>query len=175
MVVLGYPTIPNAKDTVPTTYGGDVMNVHQEYKKGTNVAASDPTKKVSIGTETRYKNGMMQIWMTNQVNVIKFMSPTITNDIQISFPTNMDNVDPNEVLFREVAAEIENKVIDGTKNTITNVINAVAKQVRLVNEGTEPVADSTNVPFYRKDIDANNQAVYISKLENNVAVKVRVA
>lgn len=174
-MVTGYPTIPNAKETVPTTFGGDVMNVHQEYASGSNVAASDPTKKRSVGTETRYKSGMLQIYMTNQVNVIKFLSPTIANDVEISYPTNMDNAASNEFLFREVAAEIENKVIDGTKNSIINVIEAIAKQVRLVNEvGTEPTATTLQVPLYRKDLDANNQAIYISKLENNVAVKVRV-
>ena len=174
-MVTGYPTISNPKETIPTTFGGDVMNVHQEYAKGTNVAASDPTKKRTIGTETRYKDGMLQVYMTNQVNTLKFLSPNMPTNVSLSFPTNMDSVDPNEYLFREVAAEIENKVIDGTKNTILNVINAIAKQVRLINETTEPVATTLQSPFYRKDIDVNNQAIYISKLENGVAVKVRVA
>jgi hypothetical protein len=42
------------------------------------------------------------------------------------------------------------------------------------NTGTEPTATATDLPLYRKDIDANNQAIYYSKIENGVVIKVRV-
>lgn len=47
--------------------------------------------------------------------------------------------------------------------------------IRLINEAVEPTATTGAVPFYRTDIDVNNQAVYISKLENGVPVRIRVA
>jgi hypothetical protein len=48
--------------------------------------------------------------------------------------------------------------------------------VHLVNEtGVEPTATALDVPMYRKDIDANNNAIYVSKLENGTLIKVRIA
>ena len=47
--------------------------------------------------------------------------------------------------------------------------------IRLINEAVEPTATTTSLPLYRTDIDVNNQAVYISKLENGSPIKIRIA
>ena len=54
--------------------------------------------------------------------------------------------------------------------TLTN-----STTLRLLNEAVEPTATTTSTPVYRHDIDVNNQAIYVSRLENGVAVKFRLA
>lgn len=46
--------------------------------------------------------------------------------------------------------------------------------IELLDVSSEPVANTTVNHIYREDIDANNHAGYISKLENGSAIKVRV-
>jgi len=56
---------------------------------------------------------------------------------------------------------------------VPTLINST--NIRLQNEVVEPTSTTTQLPIYRHDIDSFNQAIYISKLENNVLVKVRIA
>lgn len=170
---MGYPEIAISKATTVTTYGGDVMTKDQRYKKGIDVADVDPTNKPDINTDTRYRSGRFILFMQNNSNEIEHITPSMVTNVQVSYPNNLDNVAPNEYVFKDLPTTINNKAIPFATNSFPNF---VAPRLQLVNEtGTEPVGVTGAVPFYRKDIDANNQAVYISKLENGVAVKVRVA
>lgn len=169
---MGYPEISVNKTTTPTTYGGDAMTKHQRYKKGIDVAATDPTNKPDVNTATRYRSGKFILFMQNNIHEIVHNTPAMTQSVDVSYPTNMDDVETNEFVFKDLPTTIKNKSLPFADNSFPNFI---APKLQMINEGTEPVGTTSITPFYRKDIDVNNQAVYISKLENGVAVKVRVA
>lgn len=58
------------------------------------------------------------------------------------------------------------------KDKIIN--NLQLSGLKLLDSVSEPVSNTTLDHFYRKDIDVNNHRGYISKLENGIAVKIRV-
>lgn len=169
---MGYPEISVSKESTPTTYGGAEMTKHQRYKKGINVAEIDPTNKPDIATETRYRSGTLLEFMQNNSNYIKHVTPAMGQNVEVGYPTTLDDEAVNVQLFEDTAQEINNKVISGETNTFPDFI---AERLQLTNEtGVEPTATTLITPLYRKDQDANNQQVFISKRENGSVVKVRV-
>lgn len=143
----------------------------------------DTEEDIRINTTFKYYSGKLAIFendpfltyrvfikadniTSNRDNSVSFRDATVQNDW---FVTESQNQELNNkslktnVLF---AADIDGNGFGLKKLNKTTLAN---------NTGTEPTATTTEVPFYRKDIDANNQAIYISKIENGVTIKVRVA
>lgn len=82
---------------------------------------------------------------------------------------------PNTLLFSITPYEIDllAPTVDFNSKNVTNLLLNTAS---LKNQsGVEPVATTTEAAIYRRDIDPNNQAIYITKIEDGVPIKVRVA
>ena len=119
-----FPTINSPKETTGTTFGGDVMNKVMQWFSGYNIAATDSTNKPSIATETRFYSGKFILFDYDFTNEIKFFTPQLTNNVSISFPDNLSISALNEITFNLVPQIIQNKTIDATNNSISNIANA---------------------------------------------------
>ena len=119
-----FPTINSPKATTGTTFGGDVMNKVMQWFSGFNIAATELTNKPSIATETRFYSGKFILFDYDFTNEIKFFTPQLTNNVSISFPDNLSISALNEITFNLVPQILQNKTIDATNNSISNIANA---------------------------------------------------
>lgn len=117
-----------------------------------------------------------------QYNTANFAAISSATDIKVRLGFNSE-IDTYEIWSR--ATGVNTKLFSMTPalldlfSTTINFNDKILTNVRLTelelkNQVVEPVADATIVSMYRNDIDAQNQRGYITKLENNVAIKVRV-
>jgi hypothetical protein len=161
-------------------FGGEALNQIIGILTGLN---KDSEENIKINTTFRFYSGKLAVFeddptLASKV-VIKCENIDTGGDksITIRNPTVPDDF----FMTEQQIQEIENKAlgqnttfasdVDANSNSLTEL-----KSVTLANyAGTDPVATAGEVPIYRKDIDANNQALYLSKKENGVTIKVRVA
>jgi hypothetical protein len=102
---------------------------------------------------------------TNRNNTVSVRDSTIQNDFMVTESQNQEM--NNKTLKDNILFGAD---IDANSKGLKKLNNTTWGN----NTGTEPTATTTELPMYRKDIDANNQAVYFSKIENGQVVKVRV-
>lgn len=117
-------------------------------------------------------------------NDLSYPNIVPATDIEVRFGYNSDidsylfyskATGPNTLLMSLTPAKLDISVptVDFSDSDVTNLL---LNTVSLKNQtGVEPVATTTNSIMYRKDIDANNQAIYITKIEDGVPIKVRVS
>lgn len=144
-----WPQITVAKSSTPQTFGGDLGNQVSGYLGGLDIAASDTTNKPIINTNTYYKTGRLILYGATSTHTISFVTPTLSNDVSVTFPTNLDNLNPNTFLFSELNQTVTNKNIDAGLNNLFNIgdINIVANaginwsKVSKTNSKLEDIAD----------------------------------
>ena len=118
-----FPRIQNPKTTTADTYAGDALNKVQEWLAGINIASTDATNRPSINTDTRYYSGRFKLFDLDFSNELSFVTPALSTNANISFPSLLSSVADNEILFAGVQQTIENKTINAGANTITNLTN----------------------------------------------------
>lgn len=172
------------QDSLPSDqfqHGGDPLNQLVLIFVGGNNLDSD--EDIRINTTFKYYSGKLAIFeddpfrvykvfikaeniSTNRDNSVSFRDATVQNDF---FMTESQNQEMNNKLLKNNI--LFGNDIDGNGFGLKKLNKTTLGN----NTGTEPTATTTEVPLYRKDLDANNQAIYLSKIENGVTIKVRVA
>jgi hypothetical protein len=172
-------TISEAIPSDAFQFGGEPLNQIIMILTGSNL---DSEENIKIDTTFRFYSGKFAIYEDDPARLSKVVFKVENIDtlgdksITIRNPTVADDFMGTEKQIQV----FENKAwganttfavnVDANNNSLTEL-----KSLTLVNHtATDPTATATETPFYRKDLDANNQAIYISKRENGQVIKVRV-
>jgi len=171
------------QDALPSDqlqHGGEPLNQFILLVSGSDL---DADENIRINTTFKFFSGKLAIYEddpfrtykvfikaenidTNHDNSITIRNQTIQNDFMVTESQIQDL--NNKVLKTNVLFGAD---IDANSKTLMKLNSTTLAN----NTGTEPTATTTEVPMYRKDLDANNQAIYLSKIENGQVIKVRVA
>lgn len=116
-------TINNPRTTTFNQFGGDVMNLVQSLFSAVNIAATDATNKPSIGTDFRFRSGRFILFDEDYSNEIKFVTPQLTANVNITFPASLTNLSDNEMVFNKATQTLEGKSISASTNVITGLGN----------------------------------------------------
>ena len=175
-------TIEEAIPSDTFQFGGEPLNQIIMILTG---ASLDSEEEIKLNTTFRFYSGKFAIYENDPVDIslrkkvffqvenidtsgdktITIRNPTVANDFLATEQQNQ--VFQNKTFSTNTQFSAD---VDANSNSLIKT-----KSLTLVTfPSTEPVATATEVPLYRKDIDANNQGIYISKLENGVPIKVRV-
>lgn len=118
-----FPTINNPKTTVFNQFGGDVMNLIQRLFSAINIALVDSTNKPTIDTDFRFRSGRFILQDYDYSNQIKFITPDLNVDVNVTFPLSLSHTQANEFVFAETIQTLKNKAINAQINAITNIAN----------------------------------------------------
>lgn len=178
-------TISN-KTLIDTTMGGnvdfdnfnldDVGNISVRDLNGYNITLikkAGVTPNTHIDILPNYNTGNYPDLVTASDVVVSFGYNSEIDKYEMYSSANVGGI--NELLLSLSPDLLDINVTDIDFNN-ANVSNLLLNSMDLKNQtGAEPTATAQSSKLYRKDIDANNQAIYISKIENGNVVKVRVS
>lgn len=119
------------------------------------VVYDDEANTYALAMMQTFRSGMVSIFDSNNSHKYIIAGSDITADRTITIPVTGVN---DDFILKTLAQDLYSKNFDMVK-----MKNAV-----------DQTATTTVAIMYRKDIDANNQAVYINKIENGTPIKVRV-
>ena len=172
-------TIQEAIPSDSYQFGGEPLNQIILILTGSNL---DSEETIKLDTTFRFYSGKLAIYEDDPARLSKVIFKVENIDtagdktITIRNPTVADDFMGTEKQIQV----FENKAwganttfaanVDANDNSLTELKSITFNN----NTGTEPTATTAETPFYRKDLDANNQAFYISKRENGQIIKVRV-
>jgi hypothetical protein len=173
-------TIQEAIPSDEFTFGGEPLNQIILILTGTS---KDSEEDIKIDTTFKFSSGKFALFENDPIpnklkivfkvenidtagdKTITYRNPTVTDDFAVT--EQQVQILDNKALGNNTTFAAD---VDANSNSLKEL-----KSVTLANfVGTEPVASAGEIPFYRKDLDANNNAIYISKKENGVTIKVRV-
>jgi len=117
--LVGWETLSDAIATDTDQFGGAYLNRITQLLIGADIAAFDVTLAPIIGTKWTFKSGKLWLQDVAGTHTINIIPDTQTVDTVIKTPAQ--SFTPDYVVLRTQAEELQNKTIDGTKNTITNI------------------------------------------------------
>jgi hypothetical protein len=166
---MGFPTISGQLATIAAKFGGDVMNLIQQFLSGIDIAASDSTNKPIINTETRWRSGKLRfqdastptrreidITLANQGGTRTVHIPALTDALQ-------------ELVFAIQAQRIYNKTLDADDgNDFANIPQSAIDGFTSVLLGAQNVG--TGQGQVLKDVNAQMARLRTIKAGSSVTV-----
>lgn len=115
----GWETLIDALASDSDRFGGQYLNRLSSLFTGNDIGAVDSTLKPIIGTDWKFRSGNFFLNDSNNDNTIQILPDNQTVNTIAKIPTQ--SFTPDYIVLRKQSEELENKIIDGTKNTITNL------------------------------------------------------
>lgn len=159
-----YPIIVGAKTTTPSTYGGDAMIKLHRLLSNFDLGASDPTDIPQINTDFRFRNHRLQMYAGATNFTIKVSTPTLAANATVTMPTTLSTSIDNEILFGKTIQNIENKNVDVSLNSFTNIRNTnIAVDAAIANAKLAQITDKAKLPndaLYTTDSQAISNKIF---------------
>jgi hypothetical protein len=117
--LVGWESLSDAIATDADQFGGQYLNRITQLLIGADIAASDSTLAPIIGTKWTFKTGTLFLHDTPGTHTINIVPDT--QSVNTVLKTPAQSFTPDYISLRTQSEELQNKVIDGTKNTLLNM------------------------------------------------------
>lgn len=169
--------------TTSDIFAGDVLNWVIQYHNDVDLASGDPSGIVHILTETVFNNGKLKFYDSNKSHDITLIFPDYSEDKTVTFPTTWATSD--EVVGRTSAMTLTNKTVDGNTNALMNIPksalpsdtvygNSAATQFALSKVSAPASPPTEEAVIYWKQIDANNNGLFVKGKKGGSIVEVQI-
>ncbi len=115
----GWEQKAGAVDSDASKFGGKFLNRISQYFSDVDIGTLDSTLRPIIATATTFKNLALFIRDANNNHTVNITSDDQTTNTTAKFPAQSQATD--YISLRKQTEELENKTIDATKNTLTNL------------------------------------------------------
>ena len=136
--------ITGALGSTTSSFGGEWGNLISDFLNGVDIGLVDPNKRPRPNTLTRFKNGKLGIFDSDETHYITFSVDDIdtgsSRNIIIRRMTSPYETD--HMMLERLPQEMFSKTINSDNNVITNIVNNNIKSTAAID--TSKLADSNN-------------------------------
>jgi hypothetical protein len=140
--LVGWESLSDAIATDANQFGGAYLNRITQLLIGADIAVGDSTLAPIIGTKWTFKSGKLWLQDVAGTHTLNIIPDTQTVDTVIKTP--LQTFTPDYISLRKQSESLENKTLDGSKNTFLLVPDsALSANVDLLNTaGTTTALDT---------------------------------